>query len=371
MDAVRREDQLVTRRLLALLALTLAVSCGRGEPAAGTAIEPDRVTGTVTDDADDPAVWVHPSDPSRSLIIGTNKVAAPGGALVVFGLDGRIRQTIAGLDRPNNVDVETGIRLDDRTRDVAITTERLQHRLRVFGIEADGSGLTEIGPVPVLEGQTGDFAEPMGIGLYRRPTDGALFAIVAPKLGPASNYLWQYRIEGDGAGGVRGTLVRRFGHFSERGAAPGEAGEIEAIVVDDALGYVFYADERYGLHKWHADPDHPDAARELAVFGLDGYQADREGLAIYTKADGTGFLVSVDQIAGGSVYRVYRREGDPGAPHRHTVIAEARTTVDETDGLELTSTPLPGFPTGLVVAMNSGPRNFALFDWARLFPGLM
>ena len=38
-----------------------------------------------------------------------------------------------------------------------------------------------------------------------------------------------------------------------------------------------YSDERFGIRKWHADPNHPDAAKELAVLGRDGYQGDREG----------------------------------------------------------------------------------------------
>ena len=46
---------------------------------------------------------------------------------------------------------------------------------------------------------------------------------------------------------MAGTLVRRFVTFSGRGAAPGEAGEIEAVAVDDELGYVYYADETDGL----------------------------------------------------------------------------------------------------------------------------
>lgn len=356
------------RRVCGLCLLALAASCGGGQPLAPTPLTPDRVTAAVTDDADDPAIWLHPSDPGRSLIIGTNKVAAPAGALVVFGLDGQVRQTVAGIDRPNNVDLEQGVVLGDRTLDIAVTTERLQHRLQVFEIAQDGAGLAALGTIPVLEGETGDCAEPMGIGLYKRPSDGVLFAIVAPKLGPASNYLWQYRLEDDGTGKVRGVFVRRFGHFSEVGAEPGEAGEIEAIVVDDALGYVYYADERHGIHKWYADPAHADAGRELAVFGREGYEMDREGLALYTKADGTGYLVSTDQIPGGSVFKLYRREGEPGGPHQHTVIAEARTSADATDGIEVTSTPLPGFPQGLLVAMNSDARNFALFAWDRLFP---
>jgi 3-phytase len=358
-------------RHLVICGLVCVAACGADQagPVAEPipVIEPDLVTASVSDDADDPAFWLHPSDPAQSLIVGTNKVAAPAGALVVFGLDGRIRQTISGIDRPNNVDIETGVLIDGALVDVAVTTERLQHRLRVFRIAPDGSGLSDWGSVPVLAGQTGDQAEPMGIGLYTRPSDGALFAIVAPKLGPASGYLWQYRLVGDGAGGLVGTFVRRFGNFSERGAEPGEPGEIEAIVVDDELGYVYYADERFAIHKWHADPDHANADTELAVFGEQGYQMDREGLALYRTSATTGYLVSTDQIPGGSVYKRYRREGEPGAPHLHVLVDEVTTNVDETDGLEVTAAQLPGFSGGLLIAMNSGPRNFALFSWDRLF----
>ncbi len=136
--------------------------------------------------------------------------------------------------------------------------------------------------LPVLEGQTGEASEPMGVSLYKRPADGVTFAIVAPKTGGTTDYLWQYRLERKSPGErITATLVRRFGNFSRRGAEPGEIGEIEAVVVDDELGYVYYSDERFGIRKWHADPDHADAARELAVFGTEGYAGDREGLAIY------------------------------------------------------------------------------------------
>ena len=90
-------------------------------------------------------------------------------------------------------------------------------------------------------------------------------------------------------------------------------GEIEAIAVDDELGYVYYADEGNGIHKWHADPDHPDAARELSHFGKDGFRADREGIAIYALSGGKGYIVCTDQLSGSSEYRVYRGKENPGS----------------------------------------------------------
>ena len=202
----------------------------------------------------------------------------------------------------------------------------------------------------------------MGIALYKRPRDGAIFAIVAPKAGPREGYLWQYRLSAAG-NRVAATFVRRFGTFT--GSTPIRANEIEAIAVDDALGYVYYSDEGDGIHKWHADPDHPGANRELAVFGRAGYRGDREGLAIYANADGTGYIVCTDQLDGRSEYHVYPREGTPGRPHDHSQeLAVLRGTADATDGLEISSANLgAALPHGAMIAMNSTPQNFLVFSW--------
>jgi len=159
------------------------------------------------------------------------------------------------------------------------------------------------------------------------------------------------------------TFVRRFGRFSRAGGAPDEVGEIEAVVVDDALGYVYYSDERSAIRKYHADPDHADAGEEIAVIGVDGYLGDREGLAIYETGEGTGFLVSSDQVSGGTRLKLYRREGSPDNRHDHREVRTVVTVSDDTDGLEVTSRALPGFPQGMLVMMNSRAGNFLLYDW--------
>lgn len=321
-------------------------------------------TARVPSDPDDPAIWVHPTDPARSLILGTDKIERAGG-LFVFGLDGTLRQTIAPLDRPNNVDVEYGIATPDGPIDIAVVTERMRHRLRVFRIHGDDGRLEDLVPrgLPVLGGMRGDRQEPMGVALYRRPHDGAVFAIVSPKLGDATGYLWQYRLTFD-HGAPFATLVRRFGHFSGLGPRLGQPGEIEAVVVDDELGYVYYADERFALRKWTADPDDPAHELELAAFGREPYLGDREGLALYRRDGGTGYLVSSDQVPGGTRLMLYPREGRPGTPHEHPLLAVVATPADATDGLEVSPRPLPGFDGGLLVMMNSRPRNFLLFPWA-------
>jgi 3-phytase len=346
-----------------------APASSRSVASGAEVVAPVLATEVVPDDPDDPAIWVHPTAPEKSLIFGTNKVAAPKGALVAFGLDGKIRQTIAGIDRPNNADVEYDIPIGQDSVDLLVTTERLAHRLRVFRIDRADGRLTELGVVPVLAGEDGERREPMGIGLYRRPTDRRLFAIVAPKLGGSTGYLWQYELTFSQAGRPSGRFVRRFGNFSGVGPEPGEAGEIEAVVVDDELGFVYFSDERFGIRKWHVDPEHADGDRELAAFGTSGYAADREGLAIYSTGPGRGYVLSVDQIEGGSVLKAYRREGEPGAPHDQSkLVFEVKTPADATDGIDTTSRALPGWPAGIVVMMNSASRNFLVFDWSRLAP---
>ncbi len=339
--------------------VVLVTLAGCASKAPEPVIRPAVATETVSDDPDDPAIWVNSSDPSRTLILGTVKEPAPKGALVVFGLGGKKVQTIGGIDRPNNIDVEYGFVLNGKSTDIAVLTERLKMRLRVFAIAHDG--LTEInsgGGLPVFEGQQGEQGAPMGIALYRRPRDGAIFAVVGRKTGPRQGYLWEYRLEDDGAGKVKGTKVREFGVFSGDG-------EIEAIAVDDAAGYVYYADEGNGIHKWHVDPEHANADRELAHFGKTGFQGDREGIAIYARPDGTGYIVCTDQLDNDSRYLVFRREGASGNPHdHHEVLKAVRGGADSTDGIEATAASLgPQFPHGILVVMNATGRNFFIYKW--------
>ncbi len=324
----------------------------------------------VSKDPDDPAIWVNQRSPSASLVVGTNKVGAlEGGGLYVYGLDGKIRQVITGLDHPNNVDVEYGVRIGGRTYDIAVVTERKQSRLRIFAFRpGSGTPLYDLAPkgLPVFSGEANEATEPMGIALYKRPRDGATFAIISRKTGPERNYLWQYRIVADRDGTPALQKVRRFGNFSGKE-------EVEAIAVDDALGYVYYADEEYGIRKWAADPDSPAANRELAVFANRGFRGDHEGIAIYTRPDGTGYIFCTEQREadeGGSRYWVFKREGERGNRHDHRAVAVIEGGADETDGIEITSRPLGAkWPRGLFVAMNDRGKNFLLYRAESVLPG--
>ena len=355
--------------MLAVLTAVAAVSCAPEAPPptetapaeqVSAALAPVVITEQTPVDSDDPAIWINPDDPSESLILGTDK----GGAVVVFDLDGKIvtDKTVTGLQRMNNIDVEYGFSLGDETIDIAVATERPAHALRVFRLPE----MTPIddGGIPVFDGEEGDRSLPMGIALYKRPSDDAIFAIVSRKAGPSGTYLWQYRLDDGGMGNVVGTKVREFGAFSDatsmdEGVA--ELGEIEAIAIDDPLGYVYYSDELAGIRKYHADPDAPDAEVELALFGTDGFADQREGISIYQIDDGTGYILVSDQQ--GNTFRIFTREGSPGDPHDHRFVKSVAVSTNESDGSEVTSTVLdPRFPSGLFVAMSDN-RTFQYYSW--------
>jgi len=327
----------------------LGASCAPGSNEAATgALKPRIVTEPTKHDTDDPAFWIHPTDRARSLVIGTDKHS--DGALYVFDLDGKIVKRVGDLRRPNNVDVAYGLALGGEPTDIAVTTEREMNRLRIFSLP-DMQPLDR-GDLVVFDGDAS--RAPMGIALYKRPRDGALYAIVGGKSGPAAGYLGQYRLSDDGTGHVKMTLVRQFGAYSGRK-------EIEAIAVDAELGYVYYSDETYGVRKYAADPDAPDAGRELAAFGTSGYASDHEGISIYKFSDGTGYLLVSDQQA--NQFRIYPREGAPGRPHEHVLLKTMPVSAIESDGSEVTSLALgPKFPHGLFVAMSNG-RVFHYYAW--------
>ncbi len=309
-------------------------------------------TDPVKGNPDDPAIWRNKKRPEASRVYGTTKLAAPDGALVAFDLEGKVVQQIVNLDRPNNVDVEEGLRLGGRRVDVAVVTERNKNALRVFAIDAADGKLTDIsgGGLPVFEGEPEERRKPMGISLFRRK-DGEIFAVVSRKSGPSGAYLWQYRLAGSRDGRVSLEKVREFGAFSG-------TGEIEAIAVDDELGFVYYSDEGAGIRKYHADPAHREAAKELAVFGTQKYEGDREGLAILATGKGKGYIFSKDQIVAGSKFHFYPREGDQSGGPVKTVA----TGLESTDGLEVDARAFGAkFPRGLVAAMNNAQNNFWFF----------
>ncbi|ERM84181.1 hypothetical protein P872_15470 [Rhodonellum psychrophilum GCM71 = DSM 17998] len=319
-----------------------------------TVIKPQIITDSVNHDTDDPAIWINTDDPSRSLIIGTDKDA--DGALYVFDLEGKIIDSlvIRNLQRPNNVDVGYGLSIGDKTVDFAVTGERLTSKLRFYSLP----DMKEInaGGIEIYQDETGpEFRDLMGVAVYHDQVNKKHYVIAGRKNGPTDgSYLWQYEIIGANTG-IQLELVRKFGKYSGKK-------EIEAIAVDHQLGFVYYSDEGVGVRKYHANPSKGN--EELALFGTSGFTQDHEGISIYQLDDNTGYILVSDQEV--NQFHVFPREGSENNPHQHDLITVVKTSAVSSDGSEVTSLPLnTTFSKGLFVAM-SDDKTFHFYRWEDL-----
>jgi 3-phytase len=336
---------------LASLALLSLASCNTGATADVAEIKPAIVTQPVKYDTDDPAIWINKADPAKSLVIGTDKDA--DGALYVYDLQGKIieNKVVRGLKRPNNVDLAYGLMLNGKPTDIAITTERMTHKLRIYSVP--DMKPVDNGGIAMFVGETGEgYRDLMGISIYTAK-DGKMYAIVGRKSGPKTGgYLWQYLLGDDGKGNVKATLVRKFGEYSGKK-------EIEAIAVDNDLGYIYYSDEQVGVRQYYADPEKGN--QQLSIFGTTGFAADHEGISIYKLTDSTGYILVSDQ--GANRFQIFSREGTKQNRFAHKLLKIAPVEARESDGSDVVNVPLNNtFKHGLFVVMSTD-RTFHYYRW--------
>jgi len=311
-------------------------------------ISPKVITEKTPHDTDDPAIWVNSSRPEKSIVFGTDKDEVNGG-VYAFDLNGTIikEKSITGLSYPNNIDLAYGLVLPDSSvTDFIMFTEREKNQIRLFSVP-DMRPLDDGGfPVFVAETST-DNRRPMGIAIYKDPDSGRFFPVISRKVGPRNNYLYQYELISDSLG-VRLKLIRKFGAFSGKK-------EIEAIVIDNELGVLYYADEMHCIHKYYAHPD--KGSEELDCFGAENFKRDIEGMAIAKGENGAGYLIASDQQA--HSFSVFERQ-------TNLFIKQVNLGTTETDGCEVTTENLgPLFPNGLFVSMTDS-REFYFHDFGEI-----
>jgi 3-phytase len=344
----------MTNRLLPAVACMLLLACGKQHHTAEIAtdaIRPPVITDNVLYTATTPALWINPADPEQSLILGTDSGA--NGGLYAFGLQGKVQKDrcVIPMKQPHSVAVAYGVVFGDSSADVAVVTEATTQRLRAFRLPTmkpiDGGGL------PVFEGETGEgFREPGALALYKSPATGKLYAFVARKNGPTDgSFVWQYLLENN-SGTLHASVVRKFGAYS------GEKG-VSSMVVDPALGYVYYTDAGAGVRKYYADAEKGND--ELALFANTDFTENQSGLALYPATDNTGYILVTDQQ--GNRLHIFAREGAAGNPHQHTLLKTINMATPEGTGSTVSATALnPTFKSGLF-ATGSTDRTFHLYRW--------
>lgn len=296
--------------------------------------------GARGDAADDPAMWKHPSDPDRSLILGTNKKEG----LVVFSLDGaEVQRLPIGLI--NNVDIRQS---PDRPFDLAVASNDQVNAISIFLVDRATGNVIHRGDIPT------DTVEPYGICQGRE--DGRDLAGVTYKDGTVQ--LWSLSI---GETELGGDLLRSVKLETQ----------LEGCVFDETNGLLFVGEEGKGL--WTLA--YRDAASEPtlidSVGSATGLVADVEGVSIWRGANGAGWVVASAQQENRFV--VYERQAPHTPRGSFSIIANDALSLDEvthTDGLDVFSGALPGFPRGVLIVQDDGNpksgenQNFKIVNWA-------
>ncbi|MEE4383007.1 MAG: phytase [Pseudomonadales bacterium] len=302
------------------------------------------------DAADDPAIWIHPRDPARSLVLGTDKQQG----LLVFDAAGSRLQSLP-VGRLNNVDLRV---VDEHGNAVAVATDRTHRALAVFRVADTEPPVSVIGGETALSG----LGDPYGVCLYRLPS-GVLGVFANDTDGRVEHH--RLRIDGERAG-------------LERLAAWRLPSQPEGCVVDEASGTLWIGEEAAGIWRFPLDATGlADGTLAIPAVPEHGLIPDVEGLALLRDGE-RHWLVASSQ--GDDSYAVFDVAGEPRHLGNVRVVRDLEAGIDgasETDGLALAPTDLGGaFPGGLLVVqdgrnrMPPEPQNFKFVAWADVLAAL-
>ena len=297
------------------------------------------------DAADDPALWIHPTTPRQSLIVGTNKRQG----LFVYDLEGNELQRL-DTGRLNNVDIRYGVSWQGRIVDVAVASNRDLNTLSMFAIDRATRQLTLVADIPT------PLQNIYGMCLYQDATQN-LYAFANDEDGS----FIQLSLDTTSSSWA-GSVVRRFSVASQP----------EGCVANDRTGQLFLGEEDAGIWTLSAAADAPTNLQPVAKVG-GALHDDIEGLALYEGENGT-LLIASSQ--GNNSYVVM----DSMPPY--TVLASFRIGMNldsgmmidgasETDGLEVSSANLSGpYSAGLLIVQDGRnvlpeqAQNFKVVPWS-------
>lgn len=315
-------------------------------PAVQAVLETEPVLST-GDAADDIAIWIHPDDPSESVIVATDKDRG----LVVYDLAGEALQHVRAGEI-NNVDLRGGFPLGGERVSLIAGSNRTSNTVLVLTIDPATRRLRSLPTAPINV----DLEEAYGLCMYHSLKDDRFYVFVTST----------------GAGGVeQWELFDESGQVGARRVRTLTVGsDVEGCVADDQRAILYISEETRGIWRYGAEPTDGDARVLIDEVGGEGnLKADLEGLALYRGASGPGYLIVSNQ--GQSEFAVYDRADDYAYVGSFKVASTtAVDAVTMTDGIDLTDRYLgPGFPHGVMVVQdhrNTDPtanQNFKLVSW--------
>lgn len=292
------------------------------------------------DAADDPAIWVHQQDATKSLILGTDKKRG----LMVYNLKGELVQELE-RGRLNNVDLRQGVLLGGQLQTLAVATNRTNSSLDIFNVSNSGV-------VSFIQQQKVSLSDPYGLCMYL--TEGLAYVFANSKDGEYQQWVLN----------PHGTLEPQLLGSYHLDSQP------EGCVADDVANTLYVGEENFGIWLMPADISRFDEMMVLDVVGEGQLSADVEGLGIYRNTDDV-YLIASSQ--GDYSYAIYDLNNDNRYVGSFSVADNLEAGVDgaeETDGLAVTSIAVTkDFPEGLLVVqdgynlMPKANQNFKLVSW--------
>lgn len=337
---------------LLLLAMSLGTVPARageflGAPAAAApAVPADLETDPMPhagDAADDPAIWLHPEDPLRSTIIGTDKL----GGIGVYDVAGHQLQYLP-IGEINNIDLRYNFQLNGQRIDlVAAGNKTGGSHIVTYRVDPLTGLLEDVAARRIRVGFSA-----YGACMYRSPVSGKYYVFVNSSTGAVE----QWELFATAAGKVDGRKVRAFNVGSQT----------EGCVADDMHAALYIAEEDVAIWRYGAEPGDGTARSKVDAVGAGRLKADIEGLAIYTAANGAGYLLASNQ--GDNSFAIYERTGSNAYVASFAVSAgNGVDRVSSTDGIDVANRPFGArFPNGVFVAhdgTNEGNTNFKLLGW--------
>lgn len=316
-------------------------------------LETDAVVSQASlDAADDPAVWVHPSDPARSIIIGSNKK----GGLHLYGLSGK-ELAYFPVGNINNVDVLAGFQLGDQKVSLIGGSNRSDQSIDLFIIDPEGPELIDIA-AGTLATDTTKVDDIYGFCFYQDTKKDLSYVFINGKNGR----LQQFELVVNENNQVTTQLVREV-QFE---------GQVEGMVADNEYEILYVGEEDHGIWRLSASPDGGDHKQLIPLSTEENpdISFDIEGLALYKKWN-EGYLIASSQ--GNFSYAVFDRK-EPNT-YITSFVIKANGEIDgveETDGIEAINLPFgKAFPEGIFIAQDGfnykgdslEAQNFKIIDW--------
>ncbi|MDQ3947168.1 MAG: phytase [Actinomycetota bacterium] len=303
-----------------------SAAAGPKAPAPELSVTADGETepvGAAGDAADDMAFWVHPDDPAKSVVIGTDKE----GALEVYDMAGKRLQAVDPTSRPGNVDLRPGFTLAGKTVDLIGV---VGYGMRFYTIDPATRTLTNVTAPDVKPGMP-----VAGMCMYHSPVSGKHYLFADTLAGEAA----QYELVDEG-GKVNAHVVR----------GPWQIGsEAEGCVFDDEKKILYVAEEAAGIWAYGAEPGDSTTDRKLVdgVAPNGRLASDVEGLAIVYQPAGGGYLMASSQ--GDDSFVVYQRNEPWEYVKKYKVDAgDITDRCSRTDGIDAVAADLgPLFPKGV------------------------